>query len=362
MSINIILLGGAYKNSGDYLIEKRAHGLIREVFPLAHIDRIARNEISSNIEMINKHDVAVFIGGPLLMLDLDGYLPLDNCINDIRIPMMLLGVGWYGRYGGDSFVNHYVFSPKTYKFLEKVDNEGFGIGCRDLHSFRCLKNQGFKNAFLTGCPAWYNLDKIDSLNVSSHHEGFKKIVVSDPAKPYNRSSMKDVVLYLKQRYPQAEIHVVYHRGKTTSSFNNIDCVAVHDIAGSSDGFSIYDDCDLHVGFRVHAHIYNLSLRNKSVLIEEDGRGAGVNEILGLPSIKAYNDGLQFQNRIANLLYRKLDYSKNRGLVNDLDCYLTSLEETEYLYMENAYRLQKNYFREMISFINRINLVDKTHGQ
>lgn len=35
-------------------------------------------------------------------------------------------------------------------------------------------------------------------------------------------------------------------------------VKMIDISKSVDGLRIYDDCDLHIGFRVHAHIYNLS--------------------------------------------------------------------------------------------------------
>lgn len=57
-----------------------------------------------------------------------------------------------------------------------------------------------------------------------------------------------------------------------------------DISGSADGFLIYDNCDLHVGFRVHAHIYNLSKRNKTLLLNEDFRGFAVNETLGFYQI------------------------------------------------------------------------------
>lgn len=60
-------------------------------------------------------------------------------------------------------------------------------------------------------------------------------------------------------------------------------VDVRDLSYSCEGFSAYNECDLHVGFRVHAHIYNLSQRIPSVLIEEDGRGWGAVEALGMKS-------------------------------------------------------------------------------
>jgi len=68
-----------------------------------------------------------------------------------------------------------------------------------------------------------------------------------------------------------------------------------DISYSHEGMEIYDTCDLHIGFRVHAHIYNLSHRHRSLLIEEDNRGAGVNDALGLPRIRAYDLTKNIQN-------------------------------------------------------------------
>lgn len=59
---------------------------------------------------------------------------------------------------------------------------------------------------------------------------------------------------------------------------------IEDISGSKEGFKQYDECDLHIGFRVHAHIYNISMGNPSILINEDARGAGVNDALGIRNI------------------------------------------------------------------------------
>ena len=53
-----------------------------------------------------------------------------------------------------------------------------------------------------------------------------------------------------------------------------------DISGSASGFAVYDDVSLHVGYRVHAHLYCLSRSTPSYLVAEDSRGIGVLQTLG----------------------------------------------------------------------------------
>jgi len=53
------------------------------------------------------------------------------------------------------------------------------------------------------------------------------------------------------------------------------------IADGLDKFkALYDLTDLHVGYRVHAHIYSLSQQSASILINEDTRGVGQVTALG----------------------------------------------------------------------------------
>jgi polysaccharide pyruvyl transferase WcaK-like protein len=67
---------------------------------------------------------------------------------------------------------------------------------------------------------------------------------------------------------------------------------VRDVSGDLAKIGFYERCDLHVGYRVHAHIHFLSRRNPSILLHEDGRGRGVDEALGLPGIPAWSRTLR----------------------------------------------------------------------
>ena len=110
-----------------------------------------------------------------------------------------------------------------------------------------------------------------------------------------------------------------------------------DISGGDEGFTIYDDCDLHIGFRVHAHIYNLSRRNLSILLEEDTRGSSLNETLGLPEIRTKYQ--QVENGI-------VQYYINDKMIYQVEDALLNLAENHYCSMENAYRMMNQYFENM----------------
>lgn len=48
--------------------------------------------------------------------------------------------------------------------------------------------------------------------------------------------------------------------------------------------ALYGNADLHIGYRVHAHLFCLSRRIPSILINEDSRGVGQAAALGATSL------------------------------------------------------------------------------
>lgn len=147
---------------------------------------------------------------------------------------------------------------------------------------------------MTGCPAWYRLDLIENLHLREKNfltNPEPVIMVSDPAFPQNVNYMRVVLKTIHTAYPDARIKVLLHRGITDYNkwmISKLSQLKMHyeieNISGSSEGFKQYDSCDLHVGFRVHAHIYNLSMGTPSILINEDARGNGVNDALGIRNV------------------------------------------------------------------------------
>ncbi len=354
--MKIAQLTGRSINAGDCLIEERSTALLKHCFPHAQIDMYLRKDVPNCLSTINDADAVVFTGGPLIQ-ELAYSYPLDSYMQ-ISKPIMLLGVGSKTSNGSvEMTYSNYSLSPQTIAFFKKVNDEGLGFGCRDIYTLRVLKRYGLQNILLTGCPAWYDLSNINNLRLSS--KGIKHICVSDPWQSCYYEQAISILSFLEKKYTDAKITFVFHEQLNNDLQNKIRVkfpkINIQYIGGDGHGMHIYDSCDLHVGYRVHAHIYNLSIRNRTILIEEDGRGAGVNEILGQINLTAYKDNIKRRLRDYMPIYKKqhpIDI-ENHHLLEELSLCLDAYEDTDYLYLENAFKLQKRYFDNMMSFISRI---------
>ena len=352
--MNIILMSGAAVNAGDFLIVKRSMELLRHCFYQCEIKVINRlHSCDDMVDELNARDAIVWAGGPLFQPNIyPQSLPFVTDLDKITIPQFTIGLGWKGENLSDKSVYDYKFSDKTYGFVTKMSESNAKISCRDFFTLRMLKNNGIDNCSMTGCPAWYDLKRIDKLTVNKKIEEVKKICISDPWRYSSYYQVIELLKLLRRRFSKAKLCFIYHRGNTqevcgTEQFNEIlkledrlkeNNVESFDISGSEEGFHIYDDCDLHIGWRVHAHIYNMSIRNLSILIEEDARGGGFNEILGMQSIKAYENNLK---------------DKNQYLVRAIDDGIDRLIHTNYFEIEKGFYIMKEYFKKMEDHIESL---------
>lgn len=371
--MKISLLSGAYKNAGDFLIVKRSEELLKYVYPEAEIVHYERRKsLTKSLEKINSSDYLVIAGGPAYVSNLyPEIIPLVQNLNDIKIPIFALGLGWWSVTSNSDVIYQYAFTSQSRLLLHRIEQDGYKLGCRDILSQRVLKNAGFRNSIMTGCTAWHNLEYVNQTALRSKEKVFRKICVSDPAVMSNFEMAYTLIQYLRERYKKSEIIFVFHRGVTSDENTaqkegtriselkrrvemlGIRCV---DISYGCDGFHIYDDCDLHIGFRVHAHIYNLSIRNRSILVEEDSRGAGVDQALGLPAILAYDQRIHYsKNDFVNKFVRHLGIQRNRFLLNEIiDC-LDNLETTDFMIYPLAFQRMQYYFKVMIDHIKTLKL-------
>ncbi len=235
-----------------------------------------------------------------------------------------------------------------------MDTNGGILGCRDVPTYQVLKNEGLNNVYLTGCPALFSEEserKVFSKKI-------KRIAISDPAIVENMQFIPSLINMLRERYPNADIQFIFHRGicknrqvEEVVKYLNINNIQFTDISGTFDGLNVYNCFDLHIGFRVHAHIYNLSIRNKSILLEEDGRGFGCNSLLGLPSLAAYNYHSQSDLKIERILYK--NKSRNINLISEVQTYLDVLQNANYIQVKNAYKIIDEYYDRMSEMISLI---------
>jgi len=356
--MKLLFLHGAIKNSGDFLIAHRSRLLIQNIVPMCEIISFWEGTDFSkkeNFEILKDCDGIVFGGGPFFTNNIHPKdVPLISDISKLNKPMINIGGGWYGRDNKYNTIKNYAMNEKSIDLLKMIESSSGELSCRDWFTVNMLKEKGF-NAALNGCPAWYDLDYLDKTNFNLPRT-IRTICISDPANSKNAQALVNLLGWIRAKYSNAKIIMVFHRGINEQSpiyrylkQFNIDSI---DISGGHKGFAIYDSCDLHIGFRVHAHIYNLSHRNFSILIEEDGRGAGVNHALGLTSVRAYED-LWFNSNFARKVEYKFAYKLNSSMVNELDSYINRVYYTNGLEYIQAFEKMRFYFTTMKQHIERI---------
>jgi polysaccharide pyruvyl transferase WcaK-like protein len=286
----LITITGAYKNAGDHLIGLRAKALL-EKFVDGEVVNIDRKQ-PIDYEFLNTAKAVVLTGGPALQPGIHpGVYDLD--LEKINVPVIGFGLGWKASLGKKPA--EFEFSQSSLVFLEKLKASMFSV--RDQQSFELLESLGFQKLSMTGCPAWYDLEKIDdefTLPSSINH-----VVLSTPAVP-NKQLLK-IAKLISKKYPKAKKTLMFQAGfesthskKSSEYTKQLKRVSLRlklsgweSVSTESDPkkmMEVLSSADLHIGYRVHSHLFMLSQRKVSVLIAEDARGESQNTTLGLQNL------------------------------------------------------------------------------
>lgn len=356
---NILYMTGAVINAGDFLIEKRMLALLERFMPDAKITKVCRVGVDYNnqLDFLNSFDAIIFAGGPIYQRSI--YPNAIPFVSREKLERLTTPLFFFGG-GNKSDVYASKMSADTHAFFQKGTELGCPLGCRDILTYRFLKHQGFSNVLMTGCPAWYDLGHVNQLEVNKHRNEKLKICVSEPARNSNLPLLGLLLHKLREAYSNAEITLVVHREAKPDlvengewSKRNMDGIRMMTIAGSDEGFHIYDDCDMHIGFRVHAHIYNLSIRNISFLINEDIRGNGVNQTLGLENINIEDAYSTSKRLLGNYFFgKKSSKNSENTIYHLLDC-IEMAERNNYQNFMDAYAKMRNTFEVMQSHIKQV---------
>ena len=348
--MKIALMSGAYVNAGDFLIEKRSRELLEANLPDVRVDILKRNvSYDGKLELLNSYDLLVFGGGPGFQPALyPDRMPFVTDMSLLTTPAVILGWGWKGRDTRlKTLYKDYRFTVKMQEFISYIARNDRPLSCRDWYTVQMLRGIGFNSLCMTGCPAWYHPSYIDSLRPKEIPH-IRKIYLSDPAYSENLCLMEQLAGWVRSQFPDADIVLLMHRGihpsyagETTPKWAKRFRIVCTDISGSADGFRLYDNCDLHIGFRVHAHIYNLSQGNRSILINEDARGYGVNHALGIRNI-----WLEKAPRFS--VRQPTSY-----LQKQLTDYWAFLVETEFLQYRVSCQQLREYYQVMQQFIKSL---------
>jgi len=300
-----ILLHKAKGNVGDLFIIERARGLLERVRPDRKFEVWDREVpfTDAHLEKVNAAAALVLTGGP-------GYqpraypnvYPLHEDLGRITAPIVGFGVGWKAQTGDWAEAAAYRWPEQTRRLLEKMEGSGAVSSCRDYLTVAALRANGFSNHTMTGCPTWYRGGEPAFVEPPA---GKPRIAYTPGALNSDRREIAAcdlAVLETVRRLGAGEVTVAFHHPVAQAEFeahysakawkryesnlmpllDHLRAAKIEYVDLSADREKMratYAGFDLHVGFRVHAHLHFLSEGKPSVLIAEDGRGRGVIDAL-----------------------------------------------------------------------------------
>jgi hypothetical protein len=296
-----VLLTGSKNNAGDFLIKYRAKQLLshfrsdREFVDLDRWQPFGNKEL----ELVNNSKALILTGGPSLQFSMRPKVyPMVDNLNDIKVPIILMGIGYKDQNGTWENTSKYALSEETLELLKRIENSGYASGVRDYHTLNVLLNKGFKNFIMSGCPALYDIGLIDA-PIADKVE-INKVAFSLGVSYLDNNALFDsmtaVIASLKEYFREKDFIVIFHhkinRDHPTQErmikwleFMNI---SYQDISGSEDGLiKVYSGSDIHIGYRVHAHIFMSGISRPSILLNEDGRGKALSSFIGGIDLDCY---------------------------------------------------------------------------
>jgi hypothetical protein len=177
-----------------------------------------------------------------------------------------------------------------------------------------------RNVELGGCPALFDPETLD--------RGFappaqiERIVVTAPAGRRFYPQFFELCRAVRGRFPLAQIVASFHRGldadrhtrrrsalalrAVAAAARRLWRVEPVDTAYDTGRIAFYRDMDLHVGYRVHAHVFFQAAHKPSFLLQEDTRGLGMSRALELDGSDVWASGADAVGRVLRAVEREMD--------------------------------------------------------
>jgi len=358
----------AKKNIGDFLIYDKAQKLLS--FYKKNEEHVVYNAwepLDDYIDAINDTKAVIICGGPGIKKDFyPGIYPLTKNIDEIKVPIILFGTGWSGLPGTDNDIKNFKFSNSSLHTLKKISSSFNLISCRDSNTVKVLSNNGFTNAIMTGGPAWYDLRHISKPFIIP--KTIEKIVFTPAQNEIYYQQTVEIMEMLWKTFPNSKLYCSFHRGLNADKYTSekeaarleriykvglrlgfVNVNAAYDL----ENIRFYEECDLHVGYRLHGHVNFLSLRKPSFLLHEDSRGRGFSEAVGLRGIQAWEQGILGNRSLIPEKIRKRMVRANNDAPKKLRNYLTEEVENDFVSFKNLHEKFQKHFKTMKRFILEI---------
>lgn len=380
MKDQYVILTGSKNNAGDFLIKYRAKKLLESFKPSRSIVDYNAWEAfdEEQLQSVNNSRALILLGGPSLQKNMrPSIYKMRENLEDIKVPIITMGIGWKSISGDWNDTYNYSLSQESIELLERINESGYYSSVRDYHTLNSIRFKGFDNFVMTGCPAYYDLESINkSVPVPKVEKVAFSLGVSFIHSFSMEKLMKDNILKLRDTFADKEFEVVFHHSLSKEKFlathgstilhnkrhnEMADWLSQHsikyvDISGSAEKLmNYYSRVDLHVGYRVHAHIFMNSLSKFSILISEDGRSKATKDVIGGIVLDGF---LGFKNdllsRVLNKFLPNFDkYHSNHFVTKEVLKNIEYEKSMEYIRLRNSRSQIDNNLLVMQHFIGQL---------
>lgn len=296
-------------NVGDKLITHSAIDILRKEKKEDEYQIFFReDDLSDKLHIVNQARAVIMPGFAIRDDMYPKVYRLTNNIEDIKVPLVPMGAGWMGFPGDFKQLSAHNYPQKTVSFVNEVARQNNHFSCRDYYTQQIVKRHGVQNSIMVGDCAWYDLNSLGQK--MRQPTSIRKLVFTVGHYPLYASQAIKILNVLADLFPDSERFCSIHGLNSNaheSILNHAQQLDFKLVSASHEVESIafYEQCDLHVGYRLHGHIAFLRKRIPSILINEDGRGRGFSYTMGI-------GGFDASTRIA-----KLEYLSIRNSVRDL---------------------------------------------
>ncbi len=340
--INICVLHGAISNAGDFLIYERGKKLLENFFG----DNFEFTYKLRSERVDGDYDGLVILGGPIISRKM--HLQSKNISKFVEhigddIPIFCLGCGISGRIC-DSDMTHFL-DHESISFWKSVYETSKLFSVRDEITYDVLKKYGIK-AELTGCPALFNLEPLNENKALMKDGIINKIAVTIPPlsiglslsrRPFSPVKSFLLSLYflfvLKSKFHKREIGLIFQHGypnlatKIMRKLAYLIGMVTYDVSGESlESFSELYGYDVHIGTRLHTHIYFLSSNKPSFLLSVDLRTEAFLKTIKTPSDRYTISGIGHLVDMLKEIIVKGDFDEFNNVPGEIGVHHARMEQ------------------------------------
>jgi len=346
--IRMGVLHGAIRNAGDFFIYESGKKLL-ENFLGSDFDftyKLRTEQINGNF------DGLIILGGPLISRKI--HPQSKNIFKYIKkrdIPVFCFGLGISGeKFSSDE---NYFLDLGSIKFWKHVYEKTKLLSVRDKITYLLMRKLAIK-AELTGDPALFNLETLEENKVDKEKNmnfyKINKIAVTIPNLSLSIYSLKDFLLttyflfLLKMKFNKKDIGLFFQHGysnlptRIMKKLANMIGIKTYDLSGKSlDSSPEFYKYDVHIGTRLHSHIYFLTLNKPSFLLSVDNRTGAFLKTIKTPAENYANSGIK---NLVNMLKRKIEENN----FNEFDKVSDEISK--------LYAVMKNFLNKIVLFYSK----------